>query len=177
MICKECNKDKETSNFLYCPSRNYTVKYCNDCRKKKKKEEYNRNKEKYINRAIVYQKEYRHNNKEKVAINRRKYRKEQRETNPQFLMKERLHSRLRKVLWRKSSKKETTLELLGCTLDFFVKYIENKFYGKMSWELRNFEIDHKIPCSWFDLTLEKHRKLCFHYTNLQPLTKEDNLKN
>jgi hypothetical protein len=46
----------------------------------------------------------------------------------------------------------------------------------MSWEKRNFEIDHIIPCAWFDLTIPKHRALCFHFKNMQPLSKKDNLK-
>ncbi len=46
----------------------------------------------------------------------------------------------------------------------------------MCWEKRNFEIDHIIPCSSFDLTKDENQKACFHYTNLQPLTKEENMK-
>ena len=175
MECVKCGLRKLNNEFLYFPSSNYTYKKCNDCRKQEKKQEYKRNKEKYINRAKAYQITYRQENKEKVAENRNRYRKEQRIVNPQFLMKERLHSRLRKALWKTSSKEESTLDLLGCTLSAFVMYIERKFYNDMSWAKRNFEIDHIIPCSWFDLTQEKHRRMCFHYTNLQPLTKKDNL--
>lgn len=36
--------------------------------------------------------------------------------------------------------------------------------------------DYEIPCSSFDLTDEKQQKVCFHYTNLQPLTVEENAK-
>lgn len=43
--------------------------------------------------------------------------------------------------------------------------------GKHGWH-----VDHIIPCSSFDLTDIKQQKICFHYTNLQPLWAIDNLK-
>lgn len=49
----------------------------------------------------------------------------------------------------------------------------------MNWteyEKGNIHIDHIIPCAIFDLRKEEAQKKCFHYTNLQPLWKADNLK-
>lgn len=36
--------------------------------------------------------------------------------------------------------------------------------------------DHIIACNNFNLLLESEQRLCFHYTNLQPLWAIDNLK-
>ena len=40
----------------------------------------------------------------------------------------------------------------------------------------NIHIDHILPCASFDLTDSKEQKKCFHYSNLQPLWAEDNLR-
>jgi len=37
-------------------------------------------------------------------------------------------------------------------------------------------IDHIRPCSSFNFINEEEQKACFHYSNLQPLWAEDNIK-
>ena len=36
-------------------------------------------------------------------------------------------------------------------------------------------MEHKIHCVAFDITDTEQQKICFHYTNLQPLWARDNL--
>lgn len=48
----------------------------------------------------------------------------------------------------------------------------------MSWDnygMYGWHIDHIKPCSSFDLSNPAEQKICFHYTNLQPLWAKENL--
>lgn len=74
-------------------------------------------------------------------------------------------------------KKHKTFDLMGCTVPFFKAHLESLFLPGMTWSNRGeWHIDHKRPCASFDLTDEEQQRLCFHYTNMQPLWKLDNLR-
>jgi hypothetical protein len=67
--------------------------------------------------------------------------------------------------------------LLGCTLEFLKGYLEAQFVEGMTWDnYGEWHIDHIIPCADFDLSNPVAQETCFHYSNLQPLWAEDNLK-
>ena len=88
------------------------------------------------------------------------------------LLQARLHQALCASRARRSGK---TVELLGCTLRQLKVHIESKFLSGMSWDNRSkWHIDHIRPCASFDLTDPGQQRLCFHYTNLQPLWAGDN---
>lgn len=69
-----------------------------------------------------------------------------------------------------------TLTLIGCSVAFLKSYLSRKLKPGMTWDNwgQSWHIDHKRPCASFDLTKESERLLCFHYTNLQPLTVQEN---
>ena len=72
-------------------------------------------------------------------------------------------------------KSKGTEKLLGCAFKDFKIYMEQKFKDGMSWDnYGKWEIDHIVPCSSFDLSLETEQAKCFHYTNLQPLWRTEN---
>lgn len=79
---------------------------------------------------------------------------------------------------KKFKKSRKTLELVGCDVAFLRAYLESMFKDGMSWKnhtLKGWHIDHIKPCSSFDLSDPEQQKLCFHYTNLQPLWWWENL--
>jgi hypothetical protein len=46
----------------------------------------------------------------------------------------------------------------------------------MTWENHGkWHIDHIKPCASFDLSIPEQQKLCFNFSNLQPLWQRDNL--
>jgi hypothetical protein len=78
-----------------------------------------------------------------------------------------------------ANKAAPTMDLVGCSTNEFIKYMESKFKDGMTWGnygLHGWHIDHIKPCAMFDLTDPRQQRECFHYTNLQPLWAEENLK-
>lgn len=99
-------------------------------------------------------------------------------SDPIFRLRNNLRLRLRQAIKGKQ-KDQRALELLGCSLEEFKFYFESLFTAGMSWEKvfdGSIHIDHKHPISKFDLTDPEQVKKCFHFSNLQPLWAEDNLR-
>ena len=151
---------------------------------KTKRQCINCNKEFY---AVVRSKKLCHNciTKKRKLENIECFRKKKRDyyhtvlkKNPEIVIKERLKARLRNILkYNNINKTMNTLNLLGCDMSFFIKYLESKFKDGMSWDNRNlWHIDHIRPCASFDLTKPEDQRKCFHYTTLQPLWAEENLR-
>ena len=117
-------------------------------------------------------KEYRQNYK----LRKHKQRKERRNSDSVFNLVNRMRCRIWKYLTLFNiTKKNKTFEIVGCTPEFLKEYLEKKFKDGMSWESRHlFHIDHIIPLSSAKTEKELY-KLC-HYTNLQPLWVDENLK-
>ena len=91
-----------------------------------------------------------------------------------------LRTRIRNGL-KYCGKSESTKELLGCSYAFFKKYIESLFSSGMSWNnygnsRNNWNIDHIIPISKFNLTLKEERIRAFNYKNCQPIWAIDNFR-
>ena len=122
--------------------------------------------------------EYIHINKEKLNKKRRKYLKIKKKNDITFKLLANLRNRIRHAI-KYNIKSNFTKILLGCTVDFFKKYLETRFKKGMEWNnygKKGWVIDHIRPCSSFDLSNPEEQKKCFHYTNLQPLWEIDNLK-
>ena len=78
---------------------------------------------------------------------------------------------------KKSQKFDSTMKLTGISLDELKKHIESKFQDGMSWDNYGvWHVDHIIPCAQFDLSDPEQQKICFHYTNLQPMWAKDNMR-
>lgn len=97
--------------------------------------------------------------------------------NDMFAMKVRLRNLIRNSFRKKGYNKYgvKTESILGVDYSTFKEYMESKFLDGMSWDNRGeWHIDHIIPLS--SATSEEELiKLC-HYSNLQPLWAEDNIR-
>jgi hypothetical protein len=133
----------------------------------KSKQHYQNNKERYKE----WSKTYREENKERLqSLELARY-----HNDPITHLKQGLRMSLNRALKHgKDIKTNKSLGYLGCTIEEFKNYLENRFEEGMSWNNRQeWHLDHIIPLDKINegYTLEQ---LC-HYTNFQPLWKKDNL--
>lgn len=178
--CIMCCKSKLKVEFNSKQSR------CKDCQSLYKKDYYAANK-KYINQKS---KEWRNLNpdrnrelkrnweyKDRAAWRARRRIKEAewRKTNPQLRLALNMRRRLNHMLHGRASK--SSQELLGCSYIELKDYIESLFTPGMTWEnYGDWHVDHIYPLSKVDLTNPDELARVCHYTNLQPLWAEDNLR-
>ena len=136
-------------------------------------------------RSIEYKKlmeyyktdEWKEIKKEKERV--RQYNKWKRKWNENelFAIKVRLRNLIRNSFRRTGYKKfnDSTKDIIGISYEEFKIYLESKFIDGMNWDNRGeWHIDHIIPLSTAN-NKDELRELC-HYTNLQPLWAEDNIK-
>lgn len=195
-VCGDCKIEKPLEDFPLRKKKNKNtgVVYtwprlqCYACMRIIYVNRYKSDPKKYIKRSMDYEaknkdKKYKNRkaweikNRKTIAEYKNKYEYDKTRANVGYLIQKRLRSRVRAALVNKSKKAYRTMELVGCTMDFLMKHIEELFLEGMSWDnVRDWHIDHKKPCVLFDLTNEQQQKECFNWKNLQPLWGIDNLK-
>lgn len=162
--------------------------HCKECKKQFRKEYANR----YPNEIKARKKKYVEENRDKVKAYLAEYREhykpirnlrqsERLRTEPDYMLKKRIRNSILKYLKGAGVKKLcSSTVLLGCTHAEFKSYFESKFTEGMTWEIfcnsDAIHIDHIMPVDSYDFNNNSEILKCFHYTNLQPLWKHDNLK-
>lgn len=179
-ICTCCKTEKELNEFWFNKKQNRYHANCKICKyenskkyinvskeqkaiydakyrenhkeqlKISKKEEYERNKDKYINRVLVYQQTL------------------------EGRLKHNIRTRIAKSISRRSNSSKT---LLGCEIEFYISYLEYLFDDSMTWDNYGtyWHIDHIHPICNFTLTIEKQQLLAFNWKNTRPLNAVENL--
>lgn len=173
--CTKCNIEKPLSEFYTRTSgeeKNLIHrKECKSCRDLYVKSWCEKNKLKRLD----IQKKYRNQNPDAIKTGRRNFMKKKYQTDLMYRLKDNISSSVRRHL--KTKKSRRTLSVLGCSLDFFIKYIESKFTEGMTWENHSrfgWHLDHIIPLA--SAKTEDDLYKLNHYTNFQPLWWRDNLK-
>jgi alkylated DNA nucleotide flippase Atl1 len=94
----------------------------------------------------------------------------------EFRLLQRIRGRISAVL-KGGKKNSSTLKLIGCTLPELKAHLEKQFKTGMSWSnYGEWHVDHIRPCASFNFNDPASLCDCFHYTNLQPMWKLDNIK-
>lgn len=181
LVCDQCkkNKKKEYDSYRYSDNSVEVMRRVREY-SSNNKESIKENKRKYRDAHREEIREYFEKYREAYKPIRNAREKERIATDPMYALKKRLRNNLLAYVKQAGHKKQcSTTEILGCSFDEFKAYFESKFTEGMSWELfcsgGKIHIDHIIPVDAFDLSNPEEIKKCFHYTNLQPLWKRDNL--
>ena len=181
--CTKCGEIKLTAEYYFDKiHQSYRVE-CKECCKAVKRARYTANTDviKAANRLHyslnkekikIKQKSYYESNKATIF----NYRKQRLKNDPYFKLANSLRNRLNRAIesnWKTGS----AVRDLGCSIDELKLNLESKFQLGMTWDNHGkWHIDHIKPLSLFDLTDREQLLEACHYTNLQPMWAEDNLK-
>lgn len=96
---------------------------------------------------------------------------------PLFKLRSLLRNRILCAL-KRTYKSAHTTELLGCPVVWLEVHLESLFKPGMTWANYGpvWHVDHVKPCAAFDLCDPEQQRICFHWTNLQPLFAVENMQ-
>ena len=171
--CINCNIDYPEEEYFYKKNPRTGNKVnsvqCKPCFDKKVKA----NKQKYYQANKERVAEYNSSPEIKKRRNIRKKARKQEE--PEFKTIESLKARIHEVL--KGYKGCSSSSLLNCTREQLYKWLEYNFVDGMTWDNYGviWHIDHVVPIAFFNNTDKDEQRLCFNWSNLRPLLKEQNI--
>ena len=189
--CKPCNSQQHQERLANDPeyrerrNRRARERYAND---PEYREELSRRSRERSQERLANDPEYRERrnrrDRERYANNREEIRRREREryaNDIQHKLGKTLRCRILDAIKNQRATKATnSLELLGVDdISVVREHLEQQFRPGMTWEnhgVYGWHIDHIRPCASFDLTDPEQQRACFHYTNLQPLWAEENLR-
>ena len=177
--CNDCRKEYrqknrehvKQKNYLYYATKKDELIEKNKIYREINKETISNQRKEYRNRDEV-KSHIREKQKEYLPIRKLKI-QEKRKTDINFQISEIIRSKIHKMLKNKNTSYTT---LIGCDVTFLKAWLEFRFSSEMSWDnLGSFwQIDHVLPINKFDFSKENDKQICFHWTNLQPLTALEN---
>ena len=183
--CTKCGETKAVSEFgKNKASKDGLRPDCKACRREQQRARHQANREKVLERKRAHyqankekicewQRAHYQANKEKVNERYLAYQKKRYAEDPAYAMVSRLRRRLNNAL-KGQAKPASTMELVGCSSEKLCAWLEMHFAEGMTWDNRDkWHIDHIKPIASFEDPADPD---CWHWSNLQPLWAEDNLR-
>lgn len=120
---------------------------------------------------------YRKSNAEKIRTYKRNWTRAREASDHLYCLIRRVGGRISSAIRSaKARKSARTIQLVGCSPASLAAHLAAKFKPGMGWHNRpKWHIDHVLPLAAFDLSNAKQQRVAFHYSNLQPLWKHENL--
>lgn len=186
---EQIKKRSQKYGKIYYQNHKQEIKNYNKIQKKKYYQEHKEEIKKKV-------KKYREENKDKIdkkhkqwqqshKTQRNNRQRERRKNDINFRIICNLRTRLNDAL-KYNSKSKSAVKLIGCSIKKLKQHLQKQFKKGMNWKnwgtgyhgrgRIEWHIDHIIPIASFDLSKPKEQLKCFHYTNLQPLWAEENIK-
>ena len=167
ICCSEIQKANNVKNREYC-AKSYAK---NKEKEKFKSREYRKNN---LEKVLETERKSRNKHKEKRLKYSIEYTRNKRKNDKLFYLRHvisnAIYESFRKSCSKKSSK---TTDILGCSIEFFLEYIKSQFQKGMTMDNHGkWHLDHIIPVS--TAKNEKELIMLNHYTNFQPLWKNEN---
>jgi hypothetical protein len=148
--------------------------------RRKNKEKYNKTameyREKNRERNLCLRREWYQKNITRLRAEKRVRSNNRRKTDNLYKLTENCRNLIRKAIIRMGySKKSKTTDLLGCDFKQLKSHLESKFTNGINWDnYGKWHIDHIVPIA--SAQTEDEIVALNHYTNLQPLWAEENIR-
>lgn len=155
IICKNCHKTWVHNRKIEIKKIKYT-------------EDINGARTKDLERAKIY------NQRPEVKEanrTREQERYKRRIQNSSYKIRQNIKSQLHKHLKQKTN---TAFYYTSCDSEHIQKWIKFNFTTEMSFEDKDWDIDHVIPCYYFDMDNSDEALSCWHWSNLVPLDSKTN---
>ena len=168
--CVKCDVQK-TDNDYYLKDK-HTGRYDTVCKECRKVDAIQWHQDNRVQSCMNKQKWFQYNkNRMRLYYNNRL------QTDSNFKLSKNLRGGTYRIVTNGCKKKCKSLQLLGCPVENCRIWLQSQFDDTMSWDNHGsyWHIDHFIPIDYFDLTESEQQHKCFHWSNLQPLHKLDNL--
>jgi hypothetical protein len=190
--CNVCGIIKPLDQYRECVNKNGTSSHRSTCKtctneydKKREKERRATNRatltaicemcggEETLNKFAKLKKNYKHKiclecYPQFVTKQKTEWCRKEHNSNVNYRIKKSLAARLRTVL----TKTDTTMNYIGCNIQYMREWIEYNFTPEMNWKNYGsyWSIDHIIPVNRFDLTDNTEKLKCWNWSNLTPVT-------
>ena len=166
--CKACCRKRSSEKYVPVPQE--TKKTHKGYNEEQKREAHNESSKAYYRK-----------NKEYVRAYKSEWKKKKRASDPVFRLRESISANINLNIkkYLNQSKSYTTPEYIGCSFEQLFVHLSSQFVDGMNWDNYGngkgmWNIDHITPISM--AMYEDDLFLLNHYTNLQPMWHDDNVK-